>query len=161
MFLTDDEGNKSHKGSVVGYTGWGRAGAGTGDRYLLHDVTVAVAGSQVQWGVIPPVHDVDASPPHDEHVHHIGTALAAGPVQGAEPMVIPAGWQGPLLSCSPLAQASLASSSKHQPWGPRDRVEHPSHSHPHQGPTSPGQILSPPRLNHSRIPSPSPHSVAK
>lgn len=40
-------------------------------RYLLHDVTVAMAGSQVQWGVIAPVHDIDASPAHDEHVHHI------------------------------------------------------------------------------------------
>lgn len=71
----------------AGMAGQGRAWGG---RYLLHNVAVAVAGSQVQWGVITTVHDVDARSPHDEHVDHIGAALAAGPVQGAEAMVIPA-----------------------------------------------------------------------
>ena len=56
---------------------------------LLHDVAVAVAGCQVQRGVITAVHDIDARSPHDQHVHHVGAALAAGPVQGAEAMVIP------------------------------------------------------------------------
>lgn len=62
-----------------------------GRRYLLHDVAVAVAGCQVQRGVITTVHDIDARSPHDQHVHHVGAALAAGPVQGAEAMVIPEG----------------------------------------------------------------------
>lgn len=62
-----------------------------GRRYLLHDVAVAVAGCQVQRGVITAVHDIDARSPHDQHVHHVGAALAAGPVQGAEAMVIPEG----------------------------------------------------------------------
>lgn len=72
----------------VGMAGQGQ-GRAWGGRYLLHDVTVAVAGSQVQRGVIATVHDVDACSPHDEHVDHIGAALAAGPVQGAEAVVIP------------------------------------------------------------------------
>lgn len=57
--------------------------------YLSHDVTVPVAGGQVQRRVVSPVHDVDASPPHDEHVYHAGAALPAGPMQGAEAVVIP------------------------------------------------------------------------
>lgn len=51
---------------------------------------MSVAGSQVKRRVVSPVHDVDASPPHDEHVHHTGAALPARPVQGAEAVVIPA-----------------------------------------------------------------------
>lgn len=70
---------------------WGRGRVlAAGGRYLLHNITVAVAGSQVQWGVVTTVHHVDACSPHDEHVDHIGAALAAGPVQGAEAVVIPA-----------------------------------------------------------------------
>lgn len=50
---------------------------------------MSVAGGQVQRCVISSVHDVDASPPHDEHVHHAGAALPACPVQRAEAVVIP------------------------------------------------------------------------
>lgn len=53
------------------WRGLGKGRCWRGGRYLLHDVPVAVAGGQVQWGVIAPVHDVDARPAHDEHVHHI------------------------------------------------------------------------------------------
>lgn len=60
------------------------------ESYLSHDVTMSVAGGQVQRCVIAPVHDVDAGPPHDEHVHHAGAALPARPVQGAEAVVVPA-----------------------------------------------------------------------
>lgn len=59
------------------------------ESYLSHDVTVSVAGGQVQRCVIAPVHDVDAGPPHDEHVHHAGPALPARPVQRAEAVVVP------------------------------------------------------------------------
>lgn len=60
------------------------------ETYLSHDVTMSVAGGQVQRCVIAPVHDVDAGPPHDEHVHHAGAALPARPVQRAEAVVVPA-----------------------------------------------------------------------
>lgn len=59
------------------------------ETYLSHNVTMSVAGGQVQRCVISSVHDVDASPPHDKHVHHAGAALPARPVQRAETMVIP------------------------------------------------------------------------
>lgn len=59
------------------------------ETYLSHDVTMSVAGGQVQRRVIAPVHDVDAGPPHDEHVHHAGAALPARPVQRAEAVVVP------------------------------------------------------------------------
>lgn len=49
---------------------------------------MSVAGSQVQRRVISSVHDVDACPSHDEHVHHAGATLPAGPVEGAEAVVI-------------------------------------------------------------------------
>lgn len=58
---------------------------------LSHDVTMSVAGGQVQRCVVAPVHDVDAGPPHDEHVHHAGAALPARPVQRAEAVVVPTG----------------------------------------------------------------------
>lgn len=56
--------------------------------HLAHDVSVAVAGGQVQGRVISSVHDVDASPSHDEHVHHAGAAFPACPVERTEAMVI-------------------------------------------------------------------------
>lgn len=49
---------------------------------------MSMAGSQVQRSIISSIHDVDARPSHDEHVHHIGAALPAGPVEGAETVVI-------------------------------------------------------------------------
>lgn len=52
-----------------------------------------VAGGQVQRRVISPVHHVDARPSHDEHVHHVGAALPAGPVEGAEAVVVATGQQ--------------------------------------------------------------------
>lgn len=57
--------------------------------HLAHNISVAVAGGQVQRCVISAVHDVDAGTTHDKHVHHIGAALAARPVKGAEAVVIP------------------------------------------------------------------------
>lgn len=59
-------------------------------RYLSHNVSVSVAGGQVQRRVVSSVHDVDARPSHDEHVHHVGAALPAGPVERAEAVVITA-----------------------------------------------------------------------
>lgn len=49
---------------------------------------MSVAGGKVQRCVISPVHDVDARPSHNKHVHHVGAALPAGPVEGAEAVVI-------------------------------------------------------------------------
>lgn len=37
--------------------------------HLGQNVTVAVARCQVQGCVVAAVHDIDASPSHDEHVH--------------------------------------------------------------------------------------------
>lgn len=91
----------------------------TGGRYLLHDVTVAVAGSQVQRGVVTTVHDVDACSPHDEHVDHVGAALTAGPVQGAEAVVIPVETAGTAL----LSSCSLPAVSSPGP-GRERRAEH-------------------------------------
>lgn len=89
---------------------WGRGRVlAAGGRYLLHDVTVAMAGSQVQRGIVTAVHDVDACSPHYEHVDHVGAALAAGPVQGAEAVVIPAETAGTaLLSGCSLPPPPLA-----------------------------------------------------
>lgn len=56
--------------------------------YLSHDVAVSMAGGEVQGRVVSAVHDVDARPSHDEHVHHAGAALPAGPVERAEAVVI-------------------------------------------------------------------------
>lgn len=83
-----------------------------GGKYLLHDVAVAMAGSQVQRGIITAVHHVDACSPHDEHVDHIGAALTAGPVQGAKAMVIPAEMARTalLIGCSLPAVSSLSMS---------------------------------------------------
>lgn len=83
---------------------WGGGCCGGAGRYLLHDVAVAVAGRQVQGGVVAPVHDVDARPPHDQHVDHVGAALAAGPVQRAEAVVIPGGARRG-VSPAPCAEA--------------------------------------------------------
>lgn len=58
--------------------------------HLSHNVPMSVAGGQVQRGIVTSVHDVDACPSHDEHVHHVGAALPAGPVEGAEAVVISA-----------------------------------------------------------------------
>ena len=44
----------------------------------------------MQRRVVPAVHDVDARPSHDEHVHHAGAALPAGPVERAEAVVVSA-----------------------------------------------------------------------
>lgn len=55
---------------------------------LSYNIAVSVAGGKVQRCVVSAVHDVDASPSHDEHVHHAGAALPAGPVQWAEAVVI-------------------------------------------------------------------------
>ncbi len=38
--------------------------------HLGQNVTVAVARCQVQGCVVATVHDIDASPSHDEHVHN-------------------------------------------------------------------------------------------
>lgn len=51
---------------------------------------MAVARSQVQGCVITTVHDIDARPSHDEHIHDTWTALTARPVQRTEPMIISA-----------------------------------------------------------------------
>lgn len=59
--------------------------------YLSHNVAMSMAGGQVQRRVIATVHDVNASPSHDEHVHHAGAALPAGPVERAEAVVISTG----------------------------------------------------------------------
>lgn len=56
--------------------------------HLSHNVAMSVAGGQVQRRVISTVHDVNASPSHDEHVYHAGAALPACPVERAEAMVI-------------------------------------------------------------------------
>ncbi len=37
--------------------------------HLGQNVTVAMARSQVQGCVVTAVHDIDASPSHDEHIH--------------------------------------------------------------------------------------------
>lgn len=58
--------------------------------HLSHNVPMSVAGGQVQRCIVTSVHDVDARPSHDEHVHHVGAALPAGPVEGAEAVVISA-----------------------------------------------------------------------
>lgn len=42
----------------------------------------------MQRRIVSTVHDVNASPPHDEHVHHTGAALPACPVERAEAVVI-------------------------------------------------------------------------
>lgn len=42
----------------------------------------------MQGRVVSAVHDVNASPSHDEHVHHVGAALPARPVERAEAMVV-------------------------------------------------------------------------
>lgn len=55
---------------------------------LSHNVPMSVAGGQVQRCIVSAVHDIDARPSHDEHVHHVGAALPAGPVEGAEAVVI-------------------------------------------------------------------------
>jgi len=154
---------------------WGRGrGLAAAGRYLLHDVAVAVAGSQVQWGIVTAVHDVDACPPHDEHVNHVGAALAAGPVQGAEAMVIPVETAGTaLLSSSGCpcilpglgserrarpqhrSQAGIACAPAHGPRGEGDRLRgSPTLSHPRQGPGGLGQIPFSPGLNHREEPDP-------
>jgi len=51
---------------------------------------VAVARSQVQGCVVAAVHDIDARPSHDEHIHDTRTTLTARPVQRTEPVIIPA-----------------------------------------------------------------------
>lgn len=51
---------------------------------------MSVAGGQVQRRIVSPVHDIDAGPSHDEHIHHVGAALPAGPVERAEAVVISA-----------------------------------------------------------------------
>lgn len=56
--------------------------------YLSHDVTMSMAGSQVQRRVVSAVHDINAGPSHDEHVHHAGAALPACPVERAEAVVV-------------------------------------------------------------------------
>lgn len=90
--------------------------AGYGSRYLLHDVAVAVAGSQVQRGVVTTVHDIDACSPHNKHVDHVGAALTAGPVQGAEAVVIPVGTAGTaLLSGCSLPDASSPDPGRESP----------------------------------------------
>ncbi len=58
--------------------------------HLGQNVTVAVARCQVQGCVVATVHDIDASPSHDEHVHDTWTTLTARPVQRTEPVIIPA-----------------------------------------------------------------------
>lgn len=42
----------------------------------------------MQRGVVPAVHHVDASASHDEHVHDAAPPFPAGPVEGAEAMVV-------------------------------------------------------------------------
>lgn len=49
---------------------------------------MSMAGSQVQRCIVPSVHDIDASPSHDEHVHNAGAALPTRPVERAEAVVI-------------------------------------------------------------------------
>lgn len=58
--------------------------------HLSQNVTVPVAGSQVQGCVVTTVHDIDARPSHDEHIHDARTTLTARPVQRTETVVIPA-----------------------------------------------------------------------
>lgn len=109
--------------SATGRVPRGQRGRGgvlaAGGRYLLHDVAVAVAGSQVQRGVVTAVHDVDACSPHDKHVNHVGAALTAGPVQGAEAVVIPVGTAGTAL----LSGCSLPAASSPDP-GRESPAEH-------------------------------------
>ena len=56
--------------------------------YLSHDVSVSVAGGEMQWSVISAVHYVDASASHDEHVNNAAPPFPACPVQGAEAVVV-------------------------------------------------------------------------
>lgn len=66
--------------------------------YLSHNVAMSMAGSQVQGCVVSSVHDINACSSHDEHVHHIGAALSACPVERAEAMVISTGTEAYKLS---------------------------------------------------------------
>lgn len=71
--------------------------------YLSHDVSMSVAGGEMQWGVISAVHHVNTSASHDEHVNNAAPPFPACPVEGAEAMVITntqdtqRRWKSPLI----------------------------------------------------------------
>ena len=56
--------------------------------HLSHNVSMSMAGGQVQRRVVSAVHDINTSSSHDEHVHHAGAAFPACPVERAEAVVI-------------------------------------------------------------------------
>lgn len=64
-------------------------GNGGDHTHLLYNITVPMAGCQVQGCVIPTVHHIDSCPPHDQHLNHSRAALSASPVQGGEAMIVP------------------------------------------------------------------------
>lgn len=155
-------------------TGQGQDGAlSAGGQYLLDDVAMAVAGSQVQGGVVATVHDVDARSPHDEHVDHTGAALTAGPVEGTEAVVIPGDGEDGCAAAAPGRAARvgpgaaavlprggrIALRAGHGVMGTHQRL--PALPHPRECPRGPGRVPSSPGLSQSRWqePDPSPSPV--
>ena len=56
--------------------------------YLRHDVSVSVTGGEMQRGVVSPIHHVDPSASHDEHVDDAAPPFPARPMEGAEAVVV-------------------------------------------------------------------------